>query len=57
MARPRKKAGRNYTDEQRAWLMAIRDHLSFNIETRPEDMMDAPEFSGRGGIAAAAPAG
>jgi type I restriction enzyme R subunit len=44
------KAGRTYTDEQRAWLMAIRDHLSVNIEIRPEDMMDAPEFSGRGGI-------
>jgi type I restriction enzyme R subunit len=24
--------------------MAIRDHLSVNIEIRPEDMMDAPEF-------------
>jgi type I restriction enzyme R subunit len=44
------KAGRNYTDEQRGWLTAIRDHLSVNIEIRPEDMMDAPEFSGRGGI-------
>jgi len=44
------KAGRLYTDEQRAWLMAIRDHLSVNIEIRPEDMMDAPEFSSRGGI-------
>ena len=31
-------------------MMAIRDHLSVNIEIRPEDMMDAPEFSGRGGI-------
>ena len=44
------KAGRTYTDEQRAWLMAIRDHLSVNIEIRTEDMMDAPEFSSRGGI-------
>lgn len=44
------KAGRNYTDEQRQWLMAIRDHLSVNIEIRPEDLMDAPEFSSRGGI-------
>ena len=44
------KAGRTYTDEQRAWLMSIRDHLGVNIEIRPEDMMDAPEFSGRGGI-------
>jgi type I restriction enzyme R subunit len=44
------KAGRTYSDEQRAWLMAIRDHLGVNIEIRPEDMMDAPEFSGHGGI-------
>jgi type I restriction enzyme, R subunit len=44
------KAGRTYTGEQRTWLTAIRDHLGVNIEIRPEDMMDAPEFSGRGGI-------
>jgi type I restriction enzyme R subunit len=44
------KAGRSYTDEQRAWLMAIRDHLAVNIEIRPEDMMEAPEFAARGGI-------
>lgn len=44
------KAGRIYSDEQRNWLMAIRDHLGVNIEIRPEDMMDAPEFSARGGI-------
>ena len=44
------KAGRSYSDEQRNWLMAIRDHLSVNIEIRPEDLMDAPEFSGRGGV-------
>ena len=44
------KAGRSYTDEQRAWLMAIRDHLAVNIEIRPEDLMEAPEFAARGGI-------
>jgi type I restriction enzyme R subunit len=44
------KAGRTYSAAQREWLMAIRDHLSVNIEIRPEDIMDAPEFSGRGGI-------
>lgn len=44
------KAGRVYTEEQRAWLMAIRDHLAVNIEIRPEDIVDAPEFAGRGGI-------
>ena len=29
------KAGRGYTEEQRAWLAAIRDHLAVNIEIRP----------------------
>jgi len=46
----KEKAGRTYSDAQREWLMAIRDHLSINIEIRPEDMTNAPEFSGRGGI-------
>ncbi|WP_313527086.1 DEAD/DEAH box helicase family protein [Shinella sp.] len=44
------KAGRAYSDEQRAWLLAIRDHLAVNIEIRPEDIMDAPEFGSRGGM-------
>lgn len=44
------KAGRSYTDEQKAWLSAIRDHLAVNVEIRPEDMMEAPEFAARGGI-------
>jgi type I restriction enzyme R subunit len=30
--------------------VAISDHLGVNIEIRPEDIMNAPEFSGRGGI-------
>ena len=45
--RREEKAGRTYADEQRAWGIAIRDHLGVNIEIRPEDMMDAPEISGR----------
>jgi type I restriction enzyme R subunit len=44
------RAGRSYTDEQRNWLLAIRDHLAVNIEIRPDDMMEAPEFAGRGGL-------
>ena len=44
------KAGRTYSEAQRGWLIAIRDHLGVNIEIRPEDLMDAPEFSARGGI-------
>ena len=44
------KAGRVYSDEQKEWLMAIRDHLAVNIEIRPQDVMDAPDFAARGGI-------
>ena len=44
------KAGRVYSDDQKAWLAAIRDHLAVNIEIRPEDMIEAPEFAARGGI-------
>ncbi len=44
------KAGRTYSDDQRAWLTAIRDHLAVNIEIRPEDIMEAPEFASRGGM-------
>jgi hypothetical protein len=29
--------------------MAVRDHLGVNIEIRPKDLMDVPEFSARGG--------
>ena len=35
---------------EEALLVAAELGLSVNIEIRPEDMMDAPEFSGRGGI-------
>ena len=44
------KAGRGYTDEQRAWLTAIRDHLAVNIEVTTGDLSEAPEFAAKGGI-------
>jgi type I restriction enzyme R subunit len=44
------RAGRLYTDEQRAWLAAIRDHLAVNVETTMNDLMDAPDFGARGGF-------
>lgn len=44
------KAGRVYTEEQRAWLTAIRDHLGVNLEIRAEDLMEAPDFAARGGV-------
>lgn len=44
------KAGRTYSDEQRAWLLAIRDHLAVNVEITSNDLSDAPEFAARGGM-------
>jgi hypothetical protein len=35
---------------QRKWLMAMRDHLSVHTQIPPRELMDAPEFSGRGEI-------
>ncbi len=43
------RAGRTYTDEQRACLIAIRDHLAVNIEITPDDLTNAPDFAARGG--------
>ena len=37
------EAGRAYSDEQKAWLSAIRDHL----ETTIDDLMNAPDFGAR----------
>jgi hypothetical protein len=44
------KAGRAYSDEQKAWLAAIRDHLAVNVEATMDDIMDAPDFGARGGL-------
>jgi type I restriction enzyme, R subunit len=44
------KAGRTYSDDQRAWLMAIRDHIAVNIEITLEDLTESPDFSAKGGI-------
>ncbi len=44
------KAGRSYTEAQKGWLVAIRDHLAVNIEIGIVDLMEAPEFSARGGL-------
>lgn len=44
------KAGRTYSDEQKAWLTAIRDYLAVNIEITADDLRDAPDFAARGGL-------
>jgi type I restriction enzyme R subunit len=44
------RAGRTYTDAQRAWLLAIRDFIAVNVDITPEDLMDAPDFAAQGGL-------
>ena len=44
--------GRKFTEEQRAWLDDIREHIAANVEIAPEDFGYAP-FAQRGGLGAA----
>ena len=44
------RAGRVYTEEQKAWLAAIRDYLRDNVAIEPEDFTEAPDLAERGGI-------
>ena len=44
------RAGRLYTEAQRAWLVAIRDFIAVNVDITPEDLMDAPDFAAQGGL-------
>jgi type I restriction enzyme R subunit len=44
------RAGRAYTEAQRAWLFAIRDFVAFNVDITPEDLMEAPDFAAQGGL-------
>jgi type I restriction enzyme R subunit len=47
------RAGRTYTEAQRAWLLAIRDFIAVNVDIAPEDLMDAPDFAAEGGLVSA----
>jgi len=44
------KAGRTYSEEQKAWLAAIRDHIATNVEIKPADLGEDPELAGLGGV-------
>lgn len=44
------RAGRTYTDEQKAWLKAIADVLAYNAEIAPRDFQHAPGLADQGGI-------
>ena len=47
------KAGRVFSDEQMAWLKAIKDYLAANVEIAPADLMRDQPFSDWGGVVAA----
>ena len=42
-------AGRTFTDEQRQWLEAVKDHIAGSVSIGPGDLQYAP-FAQRGGI-------
>jgi type I restriction enzyme, R subunit len=44
------KAGRAYSDEQLAWLAAVRDHLAVNAEITAGDLQEVAAFGDKGGI-------
>ncbi|WHZ09630.1 MAG: Type I restriction-modification system, restriction subunit R [Burkholderiaceae bacterium] len=47
------KAGKVFSDEQMAWLKAIKDYLAANVEIAPTDLMRDQPFSDWGGVVAA----
>lgn len=47
------KAGKDFSDEQLAWLRAIKDYLAANVEIAPADLMRDQPFSDWGGVVAA----
>ncbi|NDE91444.1 MAG: restriction endonuclease subunit R, partial [Alphaproteobacteria bacterium] len=44
------KAGRNFTNEQLAWLKAIAQFIAANAEIQPTDLQDIPSFTDKGGL-------
>ncbi len=47
------KAGQVFTEEQMAWLKAIKDYLAANVEIAPADLVRDEPFAGWGGVVAA----
>jgi type I site-specific restriction endonuclease len=50
------RAGRLYTEAQKAWLRAMRDYIADNVAIAPQDLMEAREFAafaGQGGLSLA----
>ena len=49
----RKKAGREFSDEQLRWLALIKRFIAHNVEVAPRDLLEAPTFTHEGGLAKA----
>ena len=47
------KAGREFSEQQMAWLKAIKDYLVANVEIAPADLMRDQPFADWGGVVAA----
>jgi type I restriction enzyme, R subunit len=50
------RAGRAYTEAQKAWLRAMRDYIADNVAIAPQDLMEARDFAAfapRGGLSLA----
>lgn len=47
------RAGRVYSEAQKAWLSAIRDFIAVNVDITTQDLMEAPDFTSQGGVAKA----
>jgi type I restriction enzyme, R subunit len=50
------RAGRLYTEAQKAWLRAMRDYIADNVAIAPQDLTEARDFAmfaGQGGLSLA----
>jgi type I restriction enzyme, R subunit len=48
-----KRAGRDYSEEQLAWLRLMRDFVANNVEVTMTDLREVSDFTARGGAARA----
>ncbi|WP_316898188.1 type I restriction-modification enzyme R subunit C-terminal domain-containing protein [Pseudodesulfovibrio indicus] len=48
-----KKAGKEYSEEQMAWLRLIKNHLAANVEIAPKSFMESTALNDQGGLVAA----
>jgi type I restriction enzyme R subunit len=44
------RAGREFTEEQMNWLQLVKAHIAANAEVAPQDLMEIPTFTDKGGL-------